>query len=191
MILATFYLLLTYLLASIPFGLLLSVIVADIDPRTAGSRNIGATNVYRLAGARLGALTLVADMLKGFLPALLAPLVHPGPYFVGLVAFTAFAGHCYSAYLNFKGGKGVATATGVFLAISPIATIISFVTWLVIVRLTRRSSLGALTATVLLLPLMYGLTPDSLWIGVIIAVGIVIRHIDNIRRLLGGTELST
>lgn len=190
MIFASFYLLLTYLLASVPFGLLLGVVFADVDPRTGGSGNIGATNVYRLLGARLGIATLIADILKGFLPTLLAAWIHPDPRFAGLVAIAAFMGHCYSAYLNLQGGKGVATATGAFLAINPIVTLVCMGGWFVIVRQTRRASLGALIAVALLLPLMYWRSPDMFWVAVVLAIGILIRHTENIRRLIARQELS-
>src|SRR5688572_18743217 len=119
------YLLLAYLLASLPVGVILGVIYADLDPRDGGSGNIGATNVHRLLGWKLAAATLLGDAFKGWLPVVLAGYVVPGPAYAGLVAVAAFAGHCWSAFLDFRGGKGVATAAGVLLALAPLPTLIA------------------------------------------------------------------
>ena len=188
MLLAGFYILLTYLLGSTPFGLLLARVYADVDPREGGSRNIGATNVRRLTGDRLGALTLAADALKGFLPTLLAPLVLDDPRFVGAAALAAFVGHCWSAYLEFRGGKGVATAAGVTLALSPAAMALALGAWLSVVAVTRRSSLGALVAAPLLSVLILWLRPEVAWVGLVLMLGVLLRHTENIRRLLDRRE---
>lgn len=188
MFIDAFYILLTYLLASTPFGLLLAMVVADIDPREGGSHNIGATNVRRLVGDRLGALTLAADVLKGALPTLLAPLVHPSPHYLGAVALTAFVGHSCSAYLDFRGGKGVATAAGVLLVLSPLTCALCLGGWLLLVRLTRRASVGALLAAMMLPPLLAWLRPALWWVGVLLMVGVILNHHENIGRLLRRTE---
>ena len=188
MLIPAFYILLTYLLASAPFGLLLALIVADTDPREAGSHNIGATNVRRLAGDRLGLLTLLADALKGLLPTALAVWVHPSPHYAGLVALTAFVGHSFSVYLDFRGGKGVATAAGVMLALSPLACGVCLGVWLILVRLTRRASVGALIAAPLLPPLLAWLRPELLWVGALLTLGVILNHHENIRRLIHRDE---
>ncbi|NCP78361.1 MAG: acyl-phosphate glycerol 3-phosphate acyltransferase, partial [Desulfuromonadales bacterium] len=115
-----FFLLATYLIGAIPTGLVLTRLAGGADVRTAGSGNIGATNVYRVAGRTLGILTLAGDCLKGVLPLLAAiSLFQLSQPQIALVGVTAFLGHCYPVYLGFKGGKGVATALGVLLVLSP------------------------------------------------------------------------
>ncbi|MFQ6078492.1 MAG: glycerol-3-phosphate acyltransferase, partial [Thermodesulfobacteriota bacterium] len=104
-----------YLAGSIPTGLLLTKAFSDVDPRKEGSRNIGATNILRTAGKKLGTLTLVGDCLKGLIPVLLALWLMRSEAWVGLIALSAFAGHPFPVFLKFKGGKGVATALGVYL----------------------------------------------------------------------------
>jgi len=184
------YLLLTYLLASVPFGLVLCAVIVDADPRDGGSGNIGATNVYRQFGTRLGLLTLLLDALKGGLPTAAALVAFPNPHVAGLVALVAFAGHCFSAYLSFRGGKGVATAAGVLLALSPAAALLSLLVWFVVVAATRRSSLGALI-TAILMPIFVGIAaPVHLWAALLLTVGVVLRHRDNISRLLRREELA-
>jgi glycerol-3-phosphate acyltransferase PlsY len=123
---AAFLLLLlgAYLIGAIPSGVILTRIAGAGDIRQAGSGNIGATNVYRVAGRRLGIITLVCDALKGVLPlAALLALGGRSPAQLALVAAAAFLGHCYPVYLGFKGGKGVATALGIFLVLSPLSVL--------------------------------------------------------------------
>ncbi|MFT5681837.1 MAG: glycerol-3-phosphate acyltransferase PlsY, partial [Myxococcota bacterium] len=188
MLLSAFYLLLAYLVASLPTGLILSAILADTDPREAGSQNIGATNVYRLLGRRLGLLTFAGDVAKGAIPVALAPLVFDEPWFAGAVAIAAFAGHCWSAFLDFRGGKGVATAAGVLLALVPLVMLCCLAVWALLVKLTRKSSLGSLTAAVLMPTLVYLQRPELLWAAATLTVGVIWRHRSNISRLISGTE---
>jgi acyl phosphate:glycerol-3-phosphate acyltransferase len=185
----TFYLILTYLFASFPTGPALGRLLSDIDVREHGSGNTGATNVARILGKRLGVATLAGDMLKGLLPVLLAPLVSPSTWFVGAVALVAFAGHCWSAYLDFRGGKGVATAAGALLALAPGPTLAALVSWLVVVRLTRRASIAALIAAAVLPLLCWGLVPTAAPTALLLSLGVAWRHRDNVRRLRGGNEL--
>jgi glycerol-3-phosphate acyltransferase PlsY len=180
------YLIFTYLISSIPFGVVLSVIVADADPRDGGSGNTGATNVYRQHGARLGLLTFLLDALKGLLPTLLAAQVSDSLAFAGLVALTTIIGHCYSGYLRFRGGKGVATAAGAVLALHPLLMMLLVLVWGVAVALTRRSSIGALSAAVALPLLSALLAPAMLWVAAGVSILIFIRHTDNIQRILHG-----
>ena len=186
----TTFLLSTFLLAAIPFGLVLTSLLTDLDIRKAGSGNIGATNVYRLAGRRLGVATLLCDILKGFVPTLVSLWLMEGPAGVSLTIAVAFLGHCYSPYLAFRGGKGVATGMGAFLAAAPIAALVAAIAWIAVVAFTRKSSVGALLGLAVLvaaLALMPGgqpLLPAAILIGLLL----VWRHRENIRRLLGGTE---
>ena len=191
MLLPAFFLLLAYLVASLPTGLMLSAIIADIDPREAGSNNIGATNVYRLLGRRLGLLTFAGDVLKGAVPVALAPMVLDVPWFSGAVAIAAFSGHCWSAFLDFRGGKGVATAAGVLLVLVPMVLVACLTVWAVLVKLTRKSSLGSLAAAVLMPTLVYLLRSEMLWASAVLTVGVIWRHRGNITRLLSGTEQPT
>lgn len=185
---AFFYLVLTYLLASIPTGLVLTTLFSQVDITSQGSGNIGATNVYRLAGHRLGALTLAGDLLKGLLPVLLAPLLVDATWFAGVVALAAFAGHCWSAYVSFRGGKGVATAAGALLVLAPVPILLAAACWLGVVLAFKKSSLGALVAAALLQVLVAWLASPVLWVSLLLGAGVVWRHQANIRRLLAGTE---
>ena len=186
--LAGIYLLLTWLLASFPTGVVAGTLLADVDVRTLGSGNIGATNVHRVLGRGLGALTLVGDMLKGLLPVLVAPLVVEARWYAGLVGLVAFAGHCWSGFLDFRGGKGVATGSGAMLALAPLPTLLAASVWGLVLAIKRRSSLAGLAAAVCLVPLTAWLQPDAAWVAFLLSAGILLRHSDNIRRLREGTE---
>lgn len=188
MIDGTVYLILTYLLASIPTGPILSALYADMDVTKHGSGNIGATNVHRILGARFGIATLTGDLLKGFLPVFVAPLVADAGWFPPLVAIVAFVGHCWPAYLEFRGGKGVATVAGVLAALSPLIALFAAIAWMVIFLAFRRSSMAGLAAA-LAIPLLFAaLEPDALWAGAILCLGLIQRHRDNIQRILSGEE---
>ena len=188
MILPAFYLLLAYLLASLPTGLMLGAVLADTDPRDGGSRNIGATNVYRLMGRRMGLLTFAGDVLKGAVPVAIAPLVLDAPWFAGAVAIVTFSGHCWSAFLEFRGGKGVATAAGALLVLVPLVTLGCLGVWALLVKLTRKSSLGSLCAAVLMPTLVYLQRPELLWAAAVLTTGVIWRHRGNVSRLISGTE---
>ncbi len=186
--LALFYLLLTYMVASIPTGAILSALYADVDLRAHGSGNIGATNAARVVGKGVGVATLLGDGLKGYVPVALAPLVWSHPTFADATALVAFVGHCWSAYLVFRGGKGVATTAGVMLALAPLPTALTMLGWGAVVAATRKSSLGALVS-VFLLPLLVGwLEPERAWVTLLLALGVALRHVDNMKRLIAGTE---
>lgn len=179
-----------YLAGSIPTGLLLTMAFSDGDPRKGGSRNIGATNILRTAGKTLGALTLVGDCLKGLVPVLLALWLMRSDAWVGLIALSAFAGHLFPVFLKFKGGKGVATALGVYLGIAPLAVLIDVVIFFGVVLKWRFVSLGSLTAAALMPILIAILTESKPYVitSLIIAGLIWYRHQDNIRRLFAGSE---
>ena len=184
-----------YLLGSVPVGLLLTRWHKGIDIRGHGSGNIGATNVRRVAGNTLGSLTLLGDMAKGYLPVAaaqwLVPALHPGaPAAVAATAVAAFCGHLFPIALGFRGGKGVATALGATLAISPPAMIGVLLAFGVGLGLSRRVSVGSLTAAATLPGwVLWGTASWALSIGaLIIAVGIAVRHWENIERLVAGRE---
>jgi acyl phosphate:glycerol-3-phosphate acyltransferase len=183
-----------YLLGSIPFGVVIAR-AKGIDLRQVGSGNIGATNAARALGKGLGGVVLLLDALKGFVPVLLARLLLArAPYGECLVATTAllaFVGHLFPLFLGFHGGKGVATALGVFLALSPLAALGAVAVYAAVYALTRTSSLGSLTAAVAFVPLVYFLSARSrvqLALAVLLVVGIVISHRENIRRLVRREE---
>lgn len=178
-----------YLLGSVPSGYVLGKL-AGIDVRRIGSGNIGATNVARVIGKRQGILTLVADATKGFLPVMAGFALGFEPFGIALVAGSVFLGHLFPVFLNFKGGKGVATALGALLAIAPLATLILVVVFALIVFGCRIVSLGAIGAA-MLAPLVLWLfyQPAAIvGMGVFFALMIVIRHRGNIQRLRAGTE---
>ena len=184
-----------YLLGSIPCGLILTKRFASIDIRQKESRNIGATNVRRVAGATLGALTLAGDLLKGALPVCLAVYAMAGTLmgeiYLSIVALSSFLGHLYPVYMKFRGGgKGVATAAGCFLIISPIACIIATLTFILFTFLSKRVSAGSLSGAAVL-PVAVWVTSHSIPLtacALITTIFIFFRHTDNIRRLLSGTE---
>ena len=187
-----------YLLGSIPCGLILTKRFASIDIRQKGSRNIGATNVRRVAGATLGAFTLAGDLLKGALPVCLAVYAMAGTnnkligeIYLSIVALSAFLGHLYPVYMKFKeGGKGVATAAGCFIIISPIACLVAMLTFILLIFLSRRVSAGSLSGAAML-PVAVWATSHSIPLtacALITTIFIFFRHTDNIKRLLSGTE---
>jgi glycerol-3-phosphate acyltransferase PlsY len=180
-----------YLLAAIPTGVVLTRLMGLEDVRSKGSGNIGATNVYRVAGKLPGILTLIGDILKGFLPLFAVKLwLAPTPLQLGLAGMVAIVGHCYPVYLRFKGGKGVATALGIFLVLDPLALLGGCLVFLVAVAATRYISLGSVLAAItapLLTLLLHRPLPLILCACAIGAL-IVWRHRENLRRLCTGTE---
>jgi len=180
----------SYVLGSVPNGLILGRAVWGIDLRQHGSKNIGATNAWRTIGKAGGISIFVLDMLKGAVSAYLG--IHlGGSELAGIICgLLAIAGHSWSIFLGFKGGKGVATGLGVILMLMPWVTLIVFAVWFVIVRLTGYVSLASMVGAVLVpvLALLFSLHTEFLVLGLIAAVFIVYRHKANISRLLNGTE---
>ncbi len=178
-----------YLLGSVPTGYILGSL-AGIDVRKAGSGNVGATNVARVVGKRHGIFTLVADIAKGFVPVVIA--VHLGltSTATAFVGVAAFLGHLYPVFLRFRGGKGVATALGVFLGLSPWATLVVMPIFVLVILATRVVSLSSMVAAASAPIVFWLLTSSSMLTGtsVFIALMIILRHRGNIQRLLSGTE---
>jgi len=181
--------LLGYLTGSVPFAFLLARRVG-IDVRVAGSGNVGAANVLRTTGTWRGVIVMALDVAKGALAVALASLASPGATFHALAAAAAVVGHVYPVWLRFHGGKGVAVAAGVFAVLTPVATAVAAVLFLVIVWATRYVSLGSIAATLALPPAAW-LTGEPRAV-VVAAAGtgalILFRHRGNIRRLRAGTE---
>ncbi len=187
----TFLLLIfAYLMGSIPTGVILAKAFSNIDPRTQGSKNIGATNVFRTAGKILGALTLLGDILKGLIPVAIARGTLDSYFWIGAVALAAFLGHLYSIFLKFKGGKGIATGLGVFLALSPLPAILSLLVFGAVLYKWRFVSLGSLSATAAFLFLLALLDIHRIYIPFALIIGVFIfyRHRENIERMLVGKE---
>lgn len=187
--LSPFYLVLAYLMGSVPVGVLLAR-AKGADPRTVGSGNIGATNVMRAAGKSTGILTLAGDVLKGLIPVVLASYGGQPRLIVAAAGLAAFLGHLFPLFLKFKGGKGVATALGVFLALNPLAVLISAAVFVAVCLAWRYVSLGSLVGVAVMPVLLYLLnSPDQyLYLSLVIGALIFIKHRDNIRRLIAGTE---
>jgi glycerol-3-phosphate acyltransferase PlsY len=181
-------LIISFILGSIPFG----IIVAKskrVDLKKVGSGNIGATNVLRSLGKWPALLTVLGDMLKGTAAVAIGRYFGLGPFYEGLVGLTAIIGHNFSLFLNFRGGKGVATSLGVLIIYAPKTALFTLVIWFVVVIFTRYSSLGALVS--------FGLLPINIMLfdnkmkllpAILITVLTFIRHKENIRRLIKGTE---
>jgi len=180
-----------YLLGSVPTGVLLTKLFSKVDPRKVGSKNIGATNIFRTAGKTLGILTLVGDVLKGMIPIGISIQLGVADLWVAVAGLSTFLGHIFPIFLGFKGGKGVATALGVYLVISPIAVLIEFLLFAGLVWKWRFISLGSISCATTIPVLIAFFRSDSqayFILSVIIAALILYRHQDNISRLLQGTE---
>jgi acyl phosphate:glycerol-3-phosphate acyltransferase len=185
------YVVLAYLLAAVPFGLVVTTLYGgDADIRTSGSGNIGATNVARVYGWGLAASVVALDIAKGFVPVLLARALWPdaGPWWPALVLMTAFVAHCFPVYLEFRGGKGVATAAGGLLALTPWVALAAGAVWALTLRLSGRSSIAALAGTVTVVAVAGLVDPAVLPVVLLVAAGIVATHVPNIRRLARGEE---
>lgn len=182
-----------YLVGAIPFGLVIGKSVG-VDVRQEGSRNIGATNVNRVLGKKLGALTLFCDCLKGLLPMWLASAVLGGQgqseLIVAITGVMAVIGHMFPVYLGFRGGKGVATGLGVFLFLSPPTIVVCLAVFLLAVRLSGFVSVGSLLASALapLWLLLFGASWPAVAAALAIAALIWIKHHENIARLRRGEE---
>jgi glycerol-3-phosphate acyltransferase PlsY len=184
-----------YFIGAIPFGLVIGK-MAGVDVRLQGSKNIGATNVSRILGKKLGFCTLVCDCLKGFLPMVVAAAVlgeQPGREFiVALTGIMTVVGHMFPVYLKFRGGKGVATGLGVFLYLSPVAVLFSLMVFLAAVALSGFVSVGSLlsSASIVLWAYLLGASRLTLFAAAVVAILIWIKHYQNIGRLLQGNEKS-
>ena len=190
---AALWLLVSYFLGAVPTSYLLSRLFAGIDLRQHGSGNLGATNLYRVLGWNYAIPAALVDIAKGVVPVLVfAPQVSDSQLFALACGVAAIVGHVFSVFVGFKGGKGVATAAGVMLALAPIALLVSAAVWGVLVRLTGYVSLGSIVAAAVLPFAIYLLedsrTPALVWIAAAIAAAVIILHWRNIQRLIRGTE---
>jgi glycerol-3-phosphate acyltransferase PlsY len=193
----------SYLIGSIPFSYIAGKLLKGVDLREHGSGNLGASNTFRILGVGPGAVVLLCDIAKGFVPVFVAGRLadsagFPVYWFTLSAAFAAVLGHMYSVYLKFSGGKGIATSAGAFLAISPYALLGSFVAWAVVFAAKRIMSLATLSGAITLPIFVYISDRWDLWpshwsytaVSAVLVVVIVHKHRSNIRRLLAGTEPS-
>jgi len=178
---------------AIPFGLLFARLITGKDPRQHGSGNIGATNAMRTGGKKVGALTLLADIVKGTIPVAMVIALDGDELLVAAVALSAFLGHVFPVYLGFKGGKGVATMFGVVIPWLPWVAAGAFAVWFVSFKLTRYVSLASILAGVSM-PL-FVLVVQASWaafaVCTVLGVVMIVRHRSNIKRLIAGTEPKT
>ena len=185
-----------YLLGSIPWGIVFTRLYSSADIKRQGSGNIGATNVSRVAGPTLGLLTFTGDVLKGAVPVYLAlrfAIQNQGAndLFLSVVSLAAFFGHLYPLFMKFKnGGKGVATTAGCFVILAPLACLMALSAFIIVLLLSRRVSAGSLAAGIVL-PIVVWLATNTWEItaaAATMSVFIFIRHTENIKRLISGTE---
>ena len=183
-------LVMAYCIGSVPFALLLARRWSGDDPRRVGSGNVGAANVLRASGVRAGVLVAVLDIAKGAASVLLAMRLTRDPGVTAAAGFAAIVGHIYPVWLRFKGGKGVATACGVFSVLTPLAAVPAFMVFMATVWVTRYVSLGSVLATIALPPIAYatGSSTTTLMAACAAAVLILFRHRSNLMRLRTGTE---
>ncbi len=183
-------LLVAYLLGSLPFGYILTRLLHGKDIRDFGSGNIGATNVLRVYGGRSALPVFILDLAKGLVAVLLARAVSDVPTVYLTAGFLAMLGHSFPIYLKFKGGKAVATSIGVLLALSGWVTLIVIACFLAIVSLTRYVSLGSIISMLILAPVFWllGFELPYILFGFAAAILVIVRHHENIGRLLKGKE---
>lgn len=186
-----FPVLLGYFLGSIPNGLLIGKYVYGIDLREFGSKNIGATNAFRTLGLKPALLVFATDTAKGMLPVFIVMQWQLPPWLLLSAGIAAMAGHNWSIFLGFKGGRGVATGLGIITVLIPKITIVVFIIWCIIVYYTRYVSLASIVGAALV-PLLVWLMNEKIeymYFGYIAATFVILRHTANIKRLLQGNEL--
>ena len=190
---------LAYILGSVPNALWIGKVFKGIDIREHGSRNTGSTNAARVLGAKLGILTLILDVSKGLVPTLMAILLKVdffenltkiSNFDYVLVGICAILGHVFSMFMNFKGGKAVATTLGVFLILVPKAILFAAIVFFVVFAVSRYVSLSSVLAAISLPIFIYFLYQQTIYVilGILIAILIVVKHRSNIERLKNGTE---
>lgn len=183
---------LSYLMGAFPTSYLAGRLFRGIDLREHGSKNLGATNVYRTLGWRFAVPVALVDIAKGAVPVLVVgPAASGAPWFPLACGALAVVGHVFSVFVGFRGGKGVATSAGVVLGLAPAAVGVCLVLWAILVRTTGYVSLGSIVAVAVfpaLVWLFYPLHRPSIWLYILLAVVIIWLHRSNIRRLLAGTE---
>ncbi len=190
MIIATIAIVLAYLIGSLSTAIIACKLTGLPDPRGQGSGNPGATNVLRFGGKKIAVIVLLGDMLKGLLPVLAVSVMGASPLLIALTGAAAFLGHLYPVFFGFKGGKGVATALGIMLAISWLAGLTVLAVWLLVAFTLRYSSLAALCASFSAPLICWFYRPDIEILVMMIAMSALLiwRHKSNISNLLQGAE---
>ena len=176
-----------YFLGSIPFGLLLSILLKKKDPRNLGSKNIGATNITRINGWKLGLLTLILDILKSFIPVKICYIFYPD--YLSLISISVFLGHLFPFWLKFKGGKGIAVLIGILFGLSYLYGTFYLLSWLLIAYIFKYSSLAAIISSISIY--LFTLIQEDInysWLILFFNVFIFFKHKENIRRLFNKTE---
>ncbi len=179
-----------YLLGSVSTAVIVARLMGITDPREIGSRNPGATNILRYGGKLAAALTLLGDLLKGSIAVLVTRMLTDDAHVIALAGVMAFLGHLFPIFFGFRGGKGVATALGVWLAISPWVGLALVATWLVTAALFRYSSLSALTAAAAAPFFVWWWLPQPPYLVAVVAISALLfyRHRSNVRNLMSGRE---
>jgi len=179
-----------YLIGSLSAAIITSKLMGLPDPRTYGSDNPGATNVYQYAGKKAAIFTLFGDLLKGLVVILLMKYLIGNNVIIALAGVAVFLGHLYPLYFNFGGGKGVATAFGVVIGLDLVVASIMLVAWLFVYKVSKLSSLSALVSAFLLPIYLYFLVDNAayVWLGLFMSVMLFVRHRSNIVKILDGTE---
>jgi len=179
-----------YLFGSISTAVLIARAMGLQDPREVGSRNPGATNILRYGGKTAAVLTLLGDILKGVIPVLIARALTADAVIITLCGFAAFLGHLFPVFFSFRGGKGVATAMGVWFALNPWVGLALLATWILMALLFRYSSLAALTTSAAAPLYVAWLSPGTPYLATMIVMSaiLIFRHRANIRNLIAGTE---
>jgi glycerol-3-phosphate acyltransferase PlsY len=179
-----------YFIGSLSSAIVLCKLAGLPDPRSQGSGNPGATNVLRFGGKKLAATVLIIDVIKGIIPVVIACVLGLEQIWLAATALFAFLGHLYPVFFGFKGGKGVATALGGFLALSPLMAGAALLTWIIIFFSSRISSLSAIVAAAMtpIYSLWFIESINARWIILVMAIMLLIRHHSNIQRLLSGEE---
>ena len=187
MTIVIFVFFLGYFSGSIPFGLLLSILLKKKDPRNLGSKNIGATNITRINGWKLGLLTLILDILKSFIPVKICHIFYPD--YLSLISVSVFLGHLFPFWLKFKGGKGIAVLIGILFGLSYLYGTFYLLSWLLIAYIFKYSSLAAIISSISIY--LFTLIQEDInysWLILFFNVFIFFKHKENIRRLFNKTE---
>ena len=187
MTIVIFVFFLGYFSGSIPFGLLLSILLKKKDPRNLGSKNIGATNTARINGWKLGLLTLILDILKSFIPVKICYIFYPD--YLSLISVSVFLGHLFPFWLKFKGGKGIAVLIGILFGLSYLYGTFYLLSWLLIAYIFKYSSLAAIISSISIY--LFTLIQEDInysWLILFFNVFIFFKHKENIRRLFNKTE---
>jgi len=183
-----FILSLAYLFGSISSAIVICRVMGKDDPRTVGSKNPGATNVYRIAGKKAATLTLIGDLLKGVIPVWISQKMGMDGIGQSLVALAALLGHCYPIFFKFKGGKGVATAFGALLAVHWVIGVSLLAIWFAVFSVSKTSSISAIIASLSVPLSSFYVMPEAIIPLNIITLIVIWRHHENILKLLSGNE---